>query len=95
MSWAGHDDAPHFQFPWAEHPRVKATFDTLATVANKNRRIVIIFLSAALLAGAITLGPKIRNSIIETFERDGRLTGLQGRAPADTTQPAANFATTV
>jgi hypothetical protein len=86
MSWPGHDDAPHFQIPWDKHPRLKWAIDTLTTLACQNRRIVIVFLSAAVIAGLVSLGPKIKNSIIRTLERVGQSMELRGRAVADMTQ---------
>jgi hypothetical protein len=86
MNWPGHDDAPHFQIPWTEHPRLKWAIDTSTTFALRNRRVVIVFLSAAVIAGLISLGPKIKNSIIRTLERVGQSTELRGRAIADMTQ---------
>ena len=86
MSWPGHDDAPHFQIPLAEHPRLKWAIDTSTTFARRNRRVVIVFLSAAVIAGLISLGPKIKNSIIRTLETVGQSMELRGRAVADMTQ---------
>jgi hypothetical protein len=87
MSWPGHDDAPRFQLPWAEHPRLKWAVDTSTKFALRNRRVVIVFLSTAVIAGLISLGPKIKNSIIRTLERVGQSMELRGRAMADVTQP--------
>jgi hypothetical protein len=86
MNWPGHDDAPHFQNPWAEHPRLKWAIDTSTTFALRNRRVVTVVLSAAVIAGLICLGPKIKNSIIRTLERVGQSMELRGRAIADMTQ---------
>ncbi len=86
MSWPGHDDAPHFQISGAEHPRLKWAIDTSTTFALRNRRVVIVFLSAAVIAGLISFGPKIKNSMIRTLERVGQSMELRGRAIADMTQ---------
>jgi hypothetical protein len=93
MSWPGHDDAPHFQIPLAEHPRLKWAIDTSTTFARRNRRVVIVFLSAAVIAGLISLGPKIKNSIIRTLERVGQSMELRGRAVADMTQSSVKNST--
>ena len=93
MSWPGHDDAPHFQIPWAEHPRLKWAIDTSTTFARRNRRVVIVFLSAAVIAGLISLGPKIKNSIIRTLETVGQSMELRGRAVADMTQSSVKNST--
>jgi hypothetical protein len=93
MSWPGHDDAPHFQIPWAEHPRLKWTIDTSTTFARRNRRVVIVFLSAAVIAGLISLGPTIKNSIIRTLETVGQSMELRGRAVADMTQSSVKNST--
>jgi|SRR5882757_6977842 len=89
MSWPGHDEAPHFQIPWDRHPRLKWTIDALTTSGRKNRRIVIILLSAAVVAGVVTLGPTVKNSIVRTVERVGTSAALQGRAFNDVLQPSA------
>jgi hypothetical protein len=86
MSWPGHDDAPHFQIFGAEHPRLKWAIDTSTTFALRNRGVVIVFLLAAVIAGLISLGPKIKNSTIRTLERVGQSMELRGRAIADMTQ---------
>jgi hypothetical protein len=88
MSWPGHDDAPHFQTSWLEHPRLKGAINTVTTLAHRNRRIVVVLLSAALIVGSVALGPKIKNSIIRTLERVGQSAQLQGRAFSDMTQPS-------
>jgi hypothetical protein len=86
MSWPGHDDAPHFQIFGGEHPHVKGSIDALSTFAGRNRRAVMVFLSAAVIAGTVALGPRIKDSIIRTLERIGQSAELQGRAFTDITQ---------
>jgi hypothetical protein len=88
MSWPGHDDAPHFQISWLEHPRVKGAIDSGTAFAHRNRRIVLVFLSAAVIAGSVTLGPKIKNSIVRSLARVGQSAQLQGRAFSNITQPS-------
>jgi hypothetical protein len=87
MSGPGHDEAPHFHIPWENHPRLKWTVDTLNILARKNRRILMILLSAAVFVGAVALGPTIKNSIVRTLERIGTSAALQGRAFSDRFQP--------
>jgi adenylosuccinate lyase len=86
MNWPGHDDAPHFQMSGAEYPRLKRAIDGLWTFALRNRRVVIMSMSAAVIAGLISFGPKIKNSIIRTLERVGQSMELRGRAIANGTQ---------
>ena len=88
MSSPGHEDAPRFQVHWAEHPRMKWMLDALTTMVRKNRRLVIVVMSATFLGGVVTLSPKVKNSIIQTFERGSKSAELQGRALNDTTQPS-------
>jgi hypothetical protein len=89
MSWPGHDDAPHFQISRGKPPRLKWTTDTLSVLVCQNRRVVIIFLSAAVIAGLMSVGPKIKTSIIRTLESVGQSAQLQGRAFIDVTQKSA------
>lgn len=89
MSWPGHDDAPHFQISLGKHPRLKGTVDMLSMLVRQNRRVVIIFLSAAVIAGLVSLGPKIKTSIIRTLESVGQSAQFQGRAFTDMTQKSA------
>jgi hypothetical protein len=93
MSWPGHDDAPHFQIFGAEHARLKWAIDTSTTFALRNRGVVIVFLLAAVIAGLISLGPKIKNSTIRTLERVGQSMELRGRAIADMTQSPVEHST--
>jgi hypothetical protein len=48
---------------------------------------------AAVIAGLISLGPKIKNSTIRTLERVGQSMELRGRAIADMTQSPVEHST--
>jgi hypothetical protein len=87
MSWPVHEDVPPFQLHWDKHPRIKQMLNALTIVTRKHRRIIIVLLLAVFLGGVVTLGPKIKNSIIHTFERSGRSAALQGHSLTETTQP--------